>query len=163
KKITFSWRFCFDNWFDLYLLICLVLDFMSLNFYPTTFDNKPQRSRFAKMFYDRSRYVALYSSCLMVCNANRKFFSVFLPFGHGIGLVIHVFILSTWLNNTLIYPRVYYINVDNNMNQREASGKQIAEKPDQIKRINDNWYQVKSQSLKFDSWYDVVSSERGLV
>ncbi|MBI3639727.1 MAG: SWIM zinc finger family protein, partial [Thaumarchaeota archaeon] len=49
------------------------------------------------------------------------------------------------------------------MNEREASGKQIAEKPDQIKRIDDNWYQVKSQSLKFDSWYDVVSSERGLV
>jgi transposase-like protein len=46
---------------------------------------------------------------------------------------------------------------------REESGKQIAEKPDQIKRIDENWYQVKSQSLKFDSWYDVVFTETGLV
>jgi putative transposase len=57
------------------------------------------------------------------------------------------------------YTYVYYTC----MNDRESSGKQIAEKPDQIKRIDENWYQVKSQSLKFDSWYDVVSTEAGLV
>lgn len=43
-----------------------------------------------------------------------------------------------------------------NMNKREEQGKAIAEKPDQIKRIDDNWYQVKSQSLSYDSWYDVI-------
>lgn len=46
---------------------------------------------------------------------------------------------------------------------REKQGKQIAERPDQIKRIDENWYQVKSQSLKYDSWYDVVSTETGFV
>lgn len=49
------------------------------------------------------------------------------------------------------------------MNQRQEHGKEIAEKPDQIKRIDNNWYQVKSQSLGYDSWYDVVSTETGLV
>ncbi len=49
------------------------------------------------------------------------------------------------------------------MNYREQSGKQIAERPDHIKRIDDNWYQVKSQSLSYDSWYDVVSTETGFV
>lgn len=46
---------------------------------------------------------------------------------------------------------------------RKESGKQIAERPEQIKRIDKNWYQVKSQSLNFESWYDVVSTESGLV
>jgi putative transposase len=49
------------------------------------------------------------------------------------------------------------------MNDREKSGNEIAQKPDQVKRIDENWYQVKSQSLKYDSWYDVVSTEAGLV
>jgi putative transposase len=43
-------------------------------------------------------------------------------------------------------------------NNRKYDGKKIAEQPDQIKRIDDNWYQVKSQSLGFESWYDVVLS-----
>lgn len=48
------------------------------------------------------------------------------------------------------------------MNERKESGKQIAERPDQIKRIDDNWYQVRAQSLDYESWYDVVSTETGL-
>lgn len=48
-------------------------------------------------------------------------------------------------------------------NQREIDGRKIVEKPDQVKRIDENWYQVKSQSLKFDSWYDVIVTENGLV
>ena len=98
---------------------------MSLNFNPRTFDNKPQSFGLAKMFYDRSRYVALNTSRLVIGYTNRKFFGVFLPFGHGIGSVIHVYNLSTWLNNTLIYPRVYYINVDNTTreNNREEKGR----------------------------------------
>lgn len=44
-------------------------------------------------------------------------------------------------------------------NPREESGKEIAIKPDQIKRIDDNFYQVKSQSK--DQWYDIVSTEYG--
>jgi transposase-like protein len=48
-------------------------------------------------------------------------------------------------------------------NTRKENGKQIAGKADQIKRINDNWYQVKSQSLGYDSWYDVVATEAGFV
>ncbi len=48
-------------------------------------------------------------------------------------------------------------------NKREEKGKEIAQKPDQIKRIDDNWYQVKAQSLSYDSWYDVVSTKTGLV
>ncbi len=47
-------------------------------------------------------------------------------------------------------------------NPREESGKEIATKPDQIKRIDENWYQVKAQSLKHDSWYDVIITEKGL-
>lgn len=48
-------------------------------------------------------------------------------------------------------------------NERESNGKQIAERPDQVKRIDENWYQVKSQSLKYDSWYDVILTESGFV
>ena len=48
-------------------------------------------------------------------------------------------------------------------NSRKESGKQIAERPDQIKRIDDNWYQVRAQSLKYESWYDVISTETGFV
>ncbi len=44
---------------------------------------------------------------------------------------------------------------------RKQSGKEIAQKSDQIKRIDDNWYQVKAQSLSYDSWYDVVATEIG--
>lgn len=50
----------------------------------------------------------------------------------------------------------------NTPNIRELDGKEIAAKPDQIKRIDDNWYQVKAQSLKKESWYDVVITERGI-
>jgi transposase-like protein/ribosomal protein L37AE/L43A len=46
---------------------------------------------------------------------------------------------------------------------RQEQGKQIAQKPDQIKRIDENWYQVKSQSLSYDSWYDVIATEKGFV
>src|SRR5689334_17580558 len=49
------------------------------------------------------------------------------------------------------------------MENREEKGKEIAQKQDQIKRIDDNWYQVKAQSLSFDSWYDVVINEKGIV
>lgn len=49
----------------------------------------------------------------------------------------------------------------NTSNPREENGKEIATKPDQIKRIDDNWYQVKAQSLKQDSWYDVIITEKG--
>ncbi|MGH2612606.1 MAG: DDE-type integrase/transposase/recombinase [Rhabdochlamydiaceae bacterium] len=48
-------------------------------------------------------------------------------------------------------------------NPRQEKGKEIAEKPDQIKRIDDNWYQVKSQSLSYDSWYDVILTEKDIV
>lgn len=48
-------------------------------------------------------------------------------------------------------------------NSRKESGLKIAENSDQIKRIDENWYQVKSQSLGYDSWYDVISTENGLV
>jgi len=47
-------------------------------------------------------------------------------------------------------------------NHREQDGLKIAEQPDQIKRIDDNWYQVKAQSLKQESWYDVVITESGI-
>ncbi len=45
----------------------------------------------------------------------------------------------------------------------KKAGKHIAEQPDQIKRIDDSFYQVKSQTLKFESWYDVVKTETGFV
>ncbi len=48
-------------------------------------------------------------------------------------------------------------------NTRESSGKQIAERPDQIKRIDENWYQVRAQSLSYESWYDVVLTETGYI
>jgi putative transposase len=50
-----------------------------------------------------------------------------------------------------------------NPNEREQSGIAIATRPDQIKRIDENWYQVKAQSLKVGSWYDVVFTENGFV
>ena len=49
------------------------------------------------------------------------------------------------------------------MNKPEEQGKEIAEKPDQVKRIDENWYQVKAQSLNYDSWYDVIATELGFV
>jgi transposase-like protein len=48
-------------------------------------------------------------------------------------------------------------------NVREHDGKEIATKPNQVKRIDENWYQVKAQSLEKESWYDVVITEKGLV
>src|SRR5579872_3982553 len=137
---------------------------MSFNFNPSTFDNKPNSFRLSEMFHQRSRYVALIASCLVIRNTDSKFLSVFLPFGHGIGLVIHVFILSTWLNNNLIYPRVYYINVDNTTREtnREEKGRAIATNPNrQIFRINDYTYHVKSQTTKRE--YDVIHTEKGWI
>ena len=47
---------------------------------------------------------------------------------------------------------------DNKCNRME-SGKEITEQPNQIKRIDDTFYQVKSQSK--DQWYDIISTEYG--
>lgn len=44
-------------------------------------------------------------------------------------------------------------------NPRELKGKEIAEKPNQIRRIDSHNYQVRSQS--HDKWYDVVSTDAG--
>ncbi len=55
-----------------------------------------------------------------------------------------------------------FANENNNMQTigtREDRGKAIAEKDGQIKRIDDNSYKVKSQSI--DSFYNVVSTEIG--
>jgi len=46
---------------------------------------------------------------------------------------------------------------------RKQDGEKIADQPEQVKRIDENWYQVKAQSLKKESWYDVVSTESGFV
>lgn len=46
---------------------------------------------------------------------------------------------------------------------REESGKQIANQSNQVKRINKEWYQVRAQSLNYESWYDVLLTETGLV
>lgn len=51
--------------------------------------------------------------------------------------------------------------MDNIINNRQAKGKEIADKPDQVKRIDENHYQVKSQSS--DSWYDLFTTESGWV
>ena len=45
------------------------------------------------------------------------------------------------------------------MNVRETKGKEIAEKQDQITRIDDTHYQVNSQSRKLQ--HDVISAEFG--
>ena len=44
-------------------------------------------------------------------------------------------------------------------NKRQAKGKKIAEKQDQIKRIDNHYYLVKSQSQ--NKHYDVISTEQG--
>ncbi len=59
----------------------------------------------------------------------------------------------------LIYPRVYYIHVDNTTNPRQQRGKEIADKPDQVRRMDDLHYQIKSQSS--EKWYDLISTESG--
>ena len=41
--------------------------------------------------------------------------------------------------------------------------KRDPQKVDQVKRIDESWYQVEAQSLKQDSWCDVVTTERGFV
>jgi transposase-like protein len=51
--------------------------------------------------------------------------------------------------------------VDNTINNRQAKGKEIAEKPDQVRRIDELHYQVKSQSS--DTWYDLFSTKSGWV
>ena len=45
------------------------------------------------------------------------------------------------------------------MNARESKGRQIAEKPDQIARIDDSHYTVRSQSR--DRLHDIISTESG--
>lgn len=100
----------------------------------------------------------------MPIHDNREFGLVFFPLGHGLVKVEWVFIFSTWLNNIFLYPRVYYIHMDKQTRlSGKKAGKEIAEKPDQIKRIDDNFYQVRSQSLSKESWYDVIRTETGLV
>ncbi len=72
--------------------------------------------------------------------------------------------VSTWINNNLIYPRVYYIHVDTNTREsnREEKAKEIALNPhQQIFRFDDNHYKVKSQTTKRE--YDVISTETGFV
>lgn len=44
-------------------------------------------------------------------------------------------------------------------NIRQQRGKEIADKPNQIRRIDDYHYQVKSQTN--DKWYDLISTEAG--
>ncbi|WP_245871566.1 DDE-type integrase/transposase/recombinase [Candidatus Nitrosotenuis aquarius] len=63
--------------------------------------------------------------------------------------------------NIGLYIIRYLMKSDNNT--RQEKGKALAEKPNQIRRIDDNWYQVRSQSLKHESWYDVVQTETGFV
>lgn len=136
--------------------------FMSLNFYPRTFDEKPNSLRFTKMFYQWLWYVALNTSRLMVCNADHKLFCILLPFGHNSLLFIHVYKYSTWKRNILIYTWIYYINVDNTTNPREEKGKAIAQNPNhQIFRINDERYTVKSQSTK--NFYNIRMTKSGWV
>lgn len=53
--------------------------------------------------------------------------------------------------------------MENTVNQREKEGLTILTKPDQIKRIDGNWYQVRAQSLDYESWYDVIFTEKGFV
>src|SRR5574340_698545 len=135
---------------------------MSFNLNPSPFDDKLDCFRLAKMFYQWLGYVALYSSCLMVRNRDHKFLSVFLPFWHGIHLSIHVYKISTLINNNLLYTWIYYINVDNTINPRQEKGKEIALNPNvQILRINDFTYHVKSQTTKRE--YDVISTEQGWI
>ena len=45
------------------------------------------------------------------------------------------------------------------MNPREERGKWIANRPDQIVRLDDHAYRIRSQSS--DKWYDVLSTESG--
>lgn len=137
------------------------LDFLST-------DNKINHIWISKNFHDWSGHINLVSSCLVIVHVNVKFSFVFLPFGHGLVKVVCVFIFSTWLNNMLIYTWIYYIHMDKEYNKPTHSsgkkaGKEIAEQPDQVKRIDDHWYQVKSQSLSKESWYDVILTETGLV
>ncbi len=130
------------------------LDFLPLN-------NKVNHIRISKNFDYWSRQVNLIASFLMVVYVHIKDSLVFLPSRHVIAFGKVVFILSTWLNIMLIYPRGYSIHVDNTKHVREEAGRKIAENPDQIKRIDDNFYQVKSQSVRQTGWYDVVSTESG--
>ncbi len=132
---------------------------MSLNFDSFSSFDKPDHVRIAKFFHDWARNVRLIASGLVPAYSYRKFSLVFLPLGHGIGKFERVFIFSTWLNNMFLYPRVYYIHVDNTMNNRQAKGEIIAHSPDQITRINSQYYRVKSQSS--DKAYNVTALESG--
>ena len=49
--------------------------------------------------------------------------------------------------------------MESQQNPRQEKGKEISEQSNQIKRIDDTFYQVKSQSK--DQWYDVISTEYG--
>ena len=60
-----------------------------------------------------------------------------------------------------IYPRVYYIHVDTTTNPRQQRGKEIANKHDQIKRIDEFTYKVRSQTT--NNLYDIIKTELGWV
>lgn len=131
--------------------------FMCLNFDFTFLLDKLDHVRITKFFHDWARNVRLIASCLMPSHAYGKFSFVFLPLWHGIVKRVQVFIFSTWLNNMFLYPRVYYIHVDNT---REQRGYEIARNNGQIKRLDDSHYYVQSQTTD-KKWYDVVSTESG--
>lgn len=136
------------------LFQCLYFDFtFSLDF-------KDKYIGITKFIHDWSRHIDLITSSFVVVYVNIKHSFVFFPLGHGICRSGRVFIFSTWLNNMFINPRVYYIHVDNTTNTRETRGKEIAEKEAQIRRIDNNHYQVRSQTT-YRMWYDVLSTESG--
>ena len=59
-----------------------------------------------------------------------------------------------------MYFKLWYHNYNNmKPNPRQQRGKKIAEKQDQIKRIDSHYYLVKSQSQ--NKYYDVISTEQG--
>lgn len=61
----------------------------------------------------------------------------------------------------LIYPRGYSIHVDKT-NPREIRGKEISQKPESIKRLDDNHYYVLSQTTD-KRWYNVAHAESGWI
>ncbi len=68
--------------------------------------------------------------------------------------------LPILLHIPISLPIIYIpLNLPINMNQREIRGKQIAEKNNQIIRIDESHYKVNSQSRKLQ--HDVISLEYG--
>lgn len=126
---------------------------MSLDFYPSPLDKKPNSLGLSQMLYQWLWYVALNTPRLVVGHTDHKLLCVFLPFGHNSILGIHVYKYSTWKNNILLYTWIYYINVDNTTNPREEKGKQIASE-NKVYRISDHQYHVQSQTVS--KRYDVI-------